>query len=216
MNSGVQQVKATGPAGQNLPTPTEALPITDPTHSAARAPTSADLAWARASAAVLPQSPNAPKTTSQSQPGTAPRIPFENAILLALQRLNQPQAAEFEAAVQTDEHTEIVLRVSRNDGKTEVQAELRRGDPAPLLARWHELQERLAHHGLKLGDLHIGTGTAGAGRDGTGQPPDRFPPPVKASRRRSSQSDAPQDRTTERNSASPANASLPTRWESWA
>jgi hypothetical protein len=80
----------------------------------------------------------------------------------AVVRLRQTGEDDFEVAIQPDENTEIMLRVTLQGDGAEIHAELRRGDSAAFAARWQELQERLAQQGVKLAALGAGDELSGA------------------------------------------------------
>jgi hypothetical protein len=107
-------------------------------------------------------------------PRDATQALFDSATA-AVVRLRQSGREEFEAAIRPDDHTEICLRVTWQDGTAEIQAELPRGDATSLTARWQELQDRLTLHGIRLGSLQTGSSTAGSNHHRDSAPHDPSP-----------------------------------------
>ena len=80
----------------------------------------------------------------------------------AVVRFRQTGEDNFEVAIQPDQNTEIMLRVTLQGDGAEIHAELRRGDSAAFAARWQELQEKLAQQGVRLAALDASEKQSGA------------------------------------------------------
>lgn len=160
MNSGPPGVKSATAPEQKLPVDPELSP-----HPAARrSPRETEIpvaGWGGSPGSLVASDPSATETRHviASPPPDAANALFESATA-AVVRLRQSGRDEFEATVRPDDDTEIQLRVTWQGDTAEIQAELRRGDTAHLTVRWQELQDRLALHGIRLGPLQSGPGTA--------------------------------------------------------
>ena len=80
----------------------------------------------------------------------------------AVVRFRKTGEDDFEVAIQPDQNTEIMLRVTLQGDGAEIHAELRRGDSAAFAARWQELQEKLAQQGVRLAALDASEKQSGA------------------------------------------------------
>jgi hypothetical protein len=56
--------------------------------------------------------------------------------------------------VKPDEHTELRLQFTLKSDGVDVSAQVERGDFNTLRANWGQLQQTLADHGVRMGELH--------------------------------------------------------------
>ena len=68
--------------------------------------------------------------------------------------MKQLDASHMEIVLRPDAKTEIRLQLRLAGAETTVSAQLERGNQANLAPHWNQLQQALAHHGIRLGGLN--------------------------------------------------------------
>ena len=216
--------KTTGPTEQNLPAAAgSAMSATHSGRSTAQpepgaaAGTDAMNAYLGGlPAAAAPQSPADPAGTA---PSTAAVIVerLQAAVATGVAQFKRLGTDDYSVTLRPDPQTEIVLRISCQDGELSARAELQQGNWAALNAQWGELQERLSRQNVQLAPLQQPAGSNSAAldsRSGSSSSQERPAPRPQTPAAPAVSSLSTSSRRPARAGRAPALAGAP--WESWA